>query len=474
MPVQSRKNPNSKDKVYSDFRGGGLNLGASERFLSEKEVAGGKNFCYERNGGRFRTLEPLELAATAAGTVTSLYWSLNFGMIFSCGQALYRIVDGAPVSIGTLSGTDLPVYCDWGEEVERRLFVASGSIIQWYDGKQFVTQTPVPVDKTDPSGDDKWNTANDVMVREGRLLLSRTGRDRLRYSGIGDPENWQSEDEGSGDDIDVHTDADAQWLDVGYKEGGDIVRILPISRDLVIFRSDGSLYRLFSSFPDWTVIRVASQVEPVNRDAVAAVGNDIMFLDKDRGIRKVSAISDNDTDLAVTEKEGQKVNAWLAAHFTSDARLWTLPDRGEIWVKPNALNDVLCWNERYQGWTRIDLGSPITAACEADGVVYLALGAKIYRLTDSSVSPAIWPEMEIELAPVFGADRAMTDYQELCVTKDAAAVAELEIGRWRFAASGSKTVKHQIYVADELRPVLRSSGGTVVLDKLVMRTAEVV
>ena len=26
-------------------------------------------------------------------------------------------------------------------------------------------------------------------------------------------------DEGSGDDIDVHTDADAQWLDVGYKEG---------------------------------------------------------------------------------------------------------------------------------------------------------------------------------------------------------------------------------------------------------------
>ena len=86
MPVQSRKNPNSKDKVYSDFRGGGLNLGASERFLSEKEVAGGKNFCYERNGGRFRTLEPLELVATAAGTVTSLYWSLNFGMIFSCGR----------------------------------------------------------------------------------------------------------------------------------------------------------------------------------------------------------------------------------------------------------------------------------------------------------------------------------------------------------------------------------------------------
>lgn len=472
MPVQSVKNRQTQLREYSDFRGGGLNLSASERFLTEKEIAGGKNFCYERNSGRLRTLEPLDLVLTASGTVTSLYWSLNYGIIFAVGTSLYRIVDGAAQSIGTLSGTDLPVFCDWGEESDRRLYVASGGIIQWYDGTEFKTQTPVAEDSSEPSGD-KWNNANDVLVREGRLLLARAGKDRLKFSGVGDPENWQSQDEGTGDDIDVHTDADAQWLDVGYKEGGDIVRVLPISRDLVIFRSDGSLYRLFSNYPDWTVIRVASQVDPVNRDAVTSVGNDIMFLDKDRGIRKVSAIQEYD-DLAVTEEEGQKVNAWLAAHFTADARLWALPDRGEIWVKPSALNDVLCWSERYQGWTRIDLGTPVTAVCEADGVTYVALGAKIYKLTDSSASPEIKPDMEIQLAPVFGRDRAMTGFQQLCVQSDVQATARMTIGTWTFPATGTKTTKYQIYVADEIRPVLTSSGGTVVLDKFLMTTAEVV
>ena len=473
MPKPGKKRKEARERVYGDFRGGGLNLSASERFLTEKEIAGGKNFCYERNSGRLRTLEPLDLVLTASADVTSLYYSLNYGVIFACGTALYRIVEGKSQSIGTLSGTDIPVFCDWGEESDRRLYVASGGIVQWYDGKEFKTQTPVAQDESDPPGD-KWNSANDVLVREGRLLLARAGKDRLKFSGVGDPENWQSQDEGTGDDIDVHTDADAQWLDVGYKEGGDIVKILPISRDLVIFRSDGSLYRLFSSYPDWTVIRVASQVEPVNRDAIASVGNDIMFLDKDRGIRKVSAIQDNDTDLAVTEREGVKVNAWLAAHFTQDARLWTLPDRGEIWVKPSALNDILCWSERYQGWTKIDLGTPVTAACEADGTVYIALGEKIYKLTDAAASPEIRPEMEIELAPVFGADRAATDFQQLCIQKDAGASCTMQIGPWSFSAADGKTTKYQIYVADEIRPVLKSSGGTVVLDKFTMTETEVV
>lgn len=473
MPVQSIKNSESQLREYSDFRGGGLNLSASERFLDLGEVAGGKNFCYERNSGRLRTLEPLSLVLTASGDVTSLYWSLNYGVMFVSGKTLYRIENDRAVELGELTGSDIPVFCDWGEEDDRRLYIASGSIVQWYDGSTLQTQTPVAIDESDPSGD-KWNSANDVLVREGRLLLARSGKDRLKFSGIGDPDNWQYQDENLGDDdIDVHTDADAQWVDIGYKEGGDIIRILPITRDLVIFRSDGSLYRLFSSYPDWTVIRVASQVDPVNRDAIAAVGNDLMFLDKDRGIRKVSAIQAYD-DIAVTEQEGQKVNAWLAAHFTESARLWTLPDRGEIWVKPSALNDVLCWNERYKGWTRMDLGTPVTAACEADGVVYLALGANIYRLTDSAANPAIKPEMEIEFAPIFGRDRAMTDFQQLCIEKDAQASASLSFGGWEFAANDGKTTKYQIYVHDEIRPVLKSSGGTVVLDKLLMTTAEVV
>ena len=167
--------------------------------------------------------------------------------------------------------------------------------------------------------------------------------------------------------------------------------------------------------------------------------------------------------------------------------MWALPDRGEIWVKPSALNDVLCWSERYRGWTRIDLGTPVTAVCEADGTVYIALGAKIYKLTDSAAAPEIKPDMEIELAPVFGRDRAEIELLFHCRHKELVVgiliddahlfvpgAASAQIGRWQFPATGEKTTKYQIYVADELRPVLKSSGGTVVLDKFLMTEAEVV
>lgn len=469
MPIKSKRRSDSKSRTYSDFRGGGLNLAASDRFLKENEVGGGKNYCYERNGGRFRTLEPLDLITTLESNITTIYPSLNFGLILEANKGIYKVVNGTPTSIGTLNGTSPPQFCDWGESAERELFITSGSIVQSYNGTTFATQTPVPIDPLIPSGD-KWNTAHDVMVREGRLLLSETGKDRLKFSGVGEPDNWQVEDSGS----DVYTDADAIWIDIGYKEGGDIVKIIPLGRDLVVFRTDGNLYRLFGSYPNWEVIPIAQEVDPVSRNTIVPVGNDIMFLDKDRGIRKLSAIKEHD-DFAIVEKEGSKVNPWLSGNFTSDARLWTLPDRGEIWVKPNSGNVVLCWSERYQGWTRIDLGAPILAVAEYNGVVYLSIGKNLYKLDDSATTPEINPSMELPLAPYFGTDRAMVDYHEITVQKDTGATVTLEYGNiWTMSVGDGKTVKYQKVLGDEIRPTLKSSGGTVVLDKLTLGISEVV
>ena len=469
MPLRSKRRSDAKARSYSDFRGGGLNLAASDRFLKENETSGGKNYCYERNGGRFRTLEPLELIVTMANNITTIYPSLNFGLILEANKGLYKLVGSTPTSIGTLNGTSSPQFCDWGEANERELFIASGSVVQSYNGTTFAAQTPIAIDPALPSGD-KWNTANDVMVREGRVLLSETGKDRLKLSGVGEPDNWQVEDSGS----DVYTDADAIWIDIGYKEGGDIVKVIPLGRDLVVFRTDGNLYRLFGSYPNWEVIPIAQEVDPVSGDTIAPVGNDIMFLDKDRGIRKLSAIKEHD-DFAIVEKEGGKVNAWLAGNFTADARLWALPDRGEIWVKPNSGNVILCWSERYQGWTKIDLGSPILAVAEYNGVTYLSIGKSLYKLNDSVVAPAINPSMELPLAPYFGADRALVDYHEITVQKDAGATVTLEYGsQWTMPVNNGKTVKYQKIIDDVIRPTLKSTGGTVVLDELTVGISEVV
>lgn len=220
---------------------------------------------------------------------------------------------------------------------------------------------------------------------------------------------------------------------------------------------------------------IAQEVDAVNRDCVVAVGNDIMFLDRDRGIRKLSAVKEHDS-FAVVEKEGEKVNAWLAANFTTDARLWSLPDRGEIWVKPNKQNAILCWSERYEGWTRIDLGAEVLAVAEYKDEIYISIGKRVYKLNDATVDPEIIPSMEIVLAPYFATDRALVDVHEITIQKDIEATATLSYNNntWSFEANEGKTVKRQKFIAGVIRPVLKSTGGTVVLDKLTIGVSEVV
>ena len=141
----------------------------------------------------------------------------------------------------------------------------------------------------------------------------------------------------------------------------------------------------------------------------------------------------------------------------------------------NSGNVVLCWSERYQGWTRIDLGAPILAVAEYNGAVYLSIGKNLYKLDDSAETPEITPSMELPLSPYFGTDRAMVDSHEITVQKDAGATVTLEYGNiWTMSVGDGKTVKYQKVIGDEIRPTLKSSGATVVLDKLTLGISEVV
>lgn len=469
MPKPGKRFKDSKEHKYGDFRGGGLNLSASEFYLKENEYAACKNTCYERNGGRLRTLEPLDLVYTAAASVTSIFNSLAYGLFYVCGQSLYKFTNGVAAYLGELNGTETPTFADYGEETDRKVYIASGSVVQYYDGNGLYTQTPQPVDANNPSGD-KWNSASDVLVREGRLLLARSGKDRLKFSGVGDPTDWQTEDNGE----DVYTDADAVWVDIGYKQGGDIIRIVPVASDLIIFRTDGSLYRLSGTYPDWLAPQIGSNVSPINRDSVVAIGDDAMFVDKDRGLRKVSYLKDAYNDLSIAEKEGTKINPYLAAHVTSDCRMWTLPDRGEVWIRPNSGNTVFTYNSRYDGWNIVDLGTEVTAACEVDGVVYLALGTKICTLNDEAANVYLHPETSLSFAPIYSKDRVAAEYLQCRLGKDANAAAVLSVGGLTWALADGRNTKYQMVIGDSLAPVLTASGGSIVLDEFLMRTAEAV
>ena len=83
--------------------------------------------------------------------------------------------------------------------------------------------------------------------------------------------------------------------------------------------------------------------------------------------------------------------------------------------------------------------------------------------------------MELPLAPYFGADRALVDYHEITVQKDTGATVTLEYGsQWTMPVNNGKTVKYQKIIDDVIRPTLKSTGGTVVLDELTVGISEVV
>ena len=121
------------------------------------------------------------------------------------------------------------------------------------------------------------------------------------------------------------------------------------------------------------------------------------------------------------------------------------------------------WLRRYLPWLNITES-------------YLSIGKNLYKLDDSAKTPERNnPSMELPLAPYFGTDRAMVDSHEITVQKDAGATVTLEYGNiWTMSVGDGKTVKYQKVIGDEIRPTLKSSGATVVLDKLTLGISEVV
>lgn len=460
-----RRNPKSRTHTWSDFSGG-LNLKAGETRLASNEFGSCKNLVFERTSGRPRSLEPLTLVASAgSGTIRKIWKSRALDKLFVVSGASFKELNGSSLlTRGTITGTEPVDCCDWGDETDRRVYIAAGDQLQSYDGTTYSLIAP---------GDAP--SASFLLVQSGRLLVARKGTDRLTWSGTGDASNWQDVDISLGDDeYDVHTDSDAQWLDVGYKIGGDISAITMAGRDLLVFRDDGRLFRVVGDYPDWRVIEVGQDVVPASVESIASIGTDVMYVDRDRGLCFVSSV-ETYGDMSVSTDIGDKVNGYLAAHVTADCKVWALLDRGEVWVRPNSSAEILVLSFLRKAWSRIDLGYTVEAVAEVDGTVYLAIGTNLYALSDSAVFPWLRPAFELHLSPLFPEDRMLVDRHDIRCDADAGTTARIDYGStWGFPISDGRSLSRQILVLDEVRPVITATGGAIALTSVEIDVAEVI
>lgn len=101
-----------------------------------------------------------------------------------------------------------------------------------------------------------------LLVQNGRLIVPQNSN--LYFSGAGDFYNWS-----------WNTDSDAQFIEIGYKDGGKIIYAALVLDSIIVFKDNGSIYRLAGSYPYWTVSKLG-EIDKLTTIAIT-FGSEIIF-----------------------------------------------------------------------------------------------------------------------------------------------------------------------------------------------------
>ena len=112
-----------------------------------------------------------------------------------------------------------------------------------------------------------------LLIQNGRLVVPQGSS--LYFSGIGDFYNWA-----------WGTDLDALFVEIGYKDGGRIIYAVVVLDSIIVFKDNGSIYRLAGSYPNWIVSKLG-EVDKITSRAIT-YGSSIIF-GASSGVKKISA-----------------------------------------------------------------------------------------------------------------------------------------------------------------------------------------
>jgi len=357
MPKRSTKHNREQILRYVDFSGG-LNLSQNEETIKDNELSQAENWEYSFPTGKLKTRDGLEFVKNLGVNIDTLFYADNLKIfLFSSGNTLYKLVGDVSTNLGTLSSTDVPQYALWGDKV----LIASGGTLQSYDGTT-LNSTGSP-------------DTNIVFIRVGRVVVSKSGSDKLTFSGIGDEENWA-----------IGTDADMIEIDIGYKDGGDIISVVALATDIVVFKDSGSIFRVAGEYPDWAVYEITRSQTALTRFATVQAGNDVFFLSP-TGFMSLNAVQEYGN--IKTSEEGYKVNHELAISADSGAKIWHVSSKGQIWVRTETSEYIWIYHTPIRAWTKFKFPSIITAHTSLDdGTEYVAMDQTLYKIngyTDDGV-----------------------------------------------------------------------------------------
>ena len=213
---------------------------------------------------------------------------------------------------------------------------------------------------------------DNVFERFGRLVTSHRGDDNLYYSATGDAKSDDAWTDNSNDN------SSSKWLEVGYKDDGDIITCKPMANDLLVFKTNGRIYSVSNEYPSWTVMQVGekSYAHDIQK-SIEIVGDSVAFITAS-GIRSVDTVQ---TYGNFTMNEiGYKFNKALIQTIYKPM-CWNIISKRQLVIMPDARNRQQVFIYQYNMGAGYILKFPFAVddlAETSNGVILLS-GNSLYR-----------------------------------------------------------------------------------------------
>ena len=366
MATRSSKHANTQRVFYSGFDGG-LNLSVPSESLPKNELKEAVNVEFSPLTGSMRVRGGLLWSGrfdSEIDCVVPVRGSRGF-LVRSKGTKtvyFFRWNNIWPVT-GNLTGTGDLSIVQWDDD----WLIASGGKLQRF------SSSPIPHLETISAAPAKCRL---VFVREARVGVVTTD-DTIKFSAIGDCENWTKDD---------NVEDSAKWVQIGYKDGMDIDAVVPLSKDLIIFKSPkgepdkGTIYRLTGEYPNWAVVEAAHNTGTYSQRSVCTVGNDIMYATVS-GITSLSSVTAYGE--VKTSWPDRKVSNALTPLLNETVRVYDVPVKQQLWIAPNEnSNDVWVLDYVRGIWTKFEFPKKIIYAAGVDNALYVFIGRDLYEVND--------------------------------------------------------------------------------------------
>ena len=359
----SSKHRNAKTMIRADFSGG-LNCSTNPDGIKENQLAVCENMEVDHSTGRLKTVAGTkELIKFSSGTkiIAAAYDEINRKILVVLSDKSLYAIDASKQTIdnmsyvivnGSINGELYPISAAW----EDGLLIATGDKLQYFDGLNLKTISTSP---------DKCTA---VYVRAGRVVV--TDEKNVRYSGVGDEENWTER---------TNDDSTSKFLEVGYKDGGEVIGMISLSQDIMFIKNNRHVYRLAGEFPQWTLNEVSRNVECAGRLSFCSVADAVFILGRNevqvlQTVEQYGAVKPNNVAILV-KKEIQQL--------PPNAKVRFIPPLEQVWFIGTGGN-VLFYDLVTKSWFKRIFNSEVVDVISIGDNVYIVKPDRISKLDEDT------------------------------------------------------------------------------------------